>query len=156
MRLFLSFLFTTFLSISLASGQTTEVPKIFQLGEGEQFINTLTKDYSKTLLEACNNDMKAALGNWLEMMNEMDKYSEKINYDIKGVQVLFHVFWGVDGSIEHIGYLLQPDSKMVKEDEFKAFLSSFSKRYKLTITSDRKFKYYTNAAFPTFRERASD
>lgn len=127
-------------------------PDVFILGENESEYLTLQAAYSKSLLEVCNNDLQQAFDAWLNMMQEMDRYAEKIDYDIRGVKVMFHVFWNSDGTVAKLGYLLRPDSKLLPEAELKAFFSSFIRRYQLPLTSDKRFMHYTGATFPTFSE----
>lgn len=141
---------TSFLHFSLPAQETSS--DVFILGENESEYLVLQTSYSKSLLEACNNDLQLAFDTWLDMMQEMDRYAEKIDYDIRGVKVMFHVFWNPDGSVAKLGYLLRPDSKLLPEAELKAFFSSFIRRYKLPMTSDKRFMHYTGATFPTFSE----
>lgn len=156
MKLFLSLFLMLSLSSSslIAQKQVAEkMPAVFKLGENEKNYEKLTRSYSLSLLEACNNDIKVAFEKWLEMMVEVDTYAKKINYDLKGVKVWLHVFWAEDGSIDNIGYLLRPDSRNVDSAELKAFLASFCRQYKFPITASRRFSHYTGATFPTFKER---
>lgn len=141
---------TSFLHFSLPAQETSS--DVFILGENESEYLVLQTSYSKSLLEACNNDLQLAFDTWLDMMQEMDRYAEKIDYDIRGVKVMFHVFWNPDGSVAKLGYLLRLDSKLLPEAELKAFFSSFIRRYKLPMTSDKRFMHYTGATFPTFSE----
>ena len=156
MKLFLSLII--FFSFSLNSLSAQEVAeekstKVFQLGDDEKNYEKLARSYSLSLLEACNNDIKKAFEKWLEMMVQVDTYAKKINYDLKGVKVWLHVFWGEDGNIDNIGYLLRPDSRNIDSKELKAFLASFSRQYKFPVSANRKFSHYTGATFPTFKEK---
>ncbi|MBL7793494.1 MAG: hypothetical protein JNK77_14285 [Saprospiraceae bacterium] len=154
MKMFLTFVCTAIIAANVASAQTTDMPKVFVMGENEKGYEQLTQTYGQSLLEAAGNDFEKAFGTWLEMMVEMDNYSKKINFDIKGVKIWMHVFWGEDGKVNHIGYLLRPDSRNINTLELNAFFSSFIGRYKFPITSEKKFSHYTAANFPTLGERA--
>lgn len=140
----------------MAEAQETALPKVFVLGENEKAYEQLTRQYSRSLLEASNMDIQAAFDNWLDMMKAIDAYAVKINYDLKGVRIWFHVFWGPQGNIDHIGYLLRQDSRNVNSDEIRAFLLGFIKSYKLPLQSDQPFHHYTGATFPTFVERTNN
>ncbi|MEZ5042701.1 MAG: hypothetical protein R2828_22600 [Saprospiraceae bacterium] len=141
---------------SFLQGQESNIPKVFTLGESEQAYESLNQAYSKTLLEATNGDIKTAFDQWLNMMKEMDRYAEDINYDLNGAKIWLHVFWAANGKIDHIGYLLRSDSKNINEDELKAFFSSFMNRYTFPIKADKPFNHYTGATFPTFSVKVTN
>ena len=136
--------------------QQANTPKVFTLGESEQSYEGLNQAYSKTLLEATNGDIKLAFDQWLLMMKEMDEYAEQIRFNLNGVKLWLHVFWGAGGKIDHIGYLLRSDSRNVDEAEIKAFFSSFMNRYTFPIKSDKPFNHYTGATFPTFSVKVNN
>ena len=140
----------------LVKAQENAIPKVFMLGENEQAYEQLTRQYTKSLLEASNMDIEAAFDHWLDMMKAMDAYAAKINYDLKGVRIWFHVFWSPEGKIDHIGYLLRQDSRNVKTDEIRAFLLGFIKQYQLPLKSDQPFNHYTGVTFPTLVERTNN
>ena len=141
--------------LNALAAQGDAMPKVFVLGQQETGYEQLNQSYKQSLLEACNNDMQAAFDRWLEMMQEMENYAARINYnDLKGVKVLMHVFWNEDGTVAHLGYFVRPDSRLVKAEELSAFFTSFLNQYKFPVTSNRKFAHYTKASFPTFTERA--
>ncbi len=145
------------LALYSVQGQAQEaMPKVFLMGENEKAYEQLTQDYAQSLLEVCNNDMDMAFEQWLDMVKEMEKYAEKIKFDLKGVKLRLHVFWAADGKIDHIGYLLRSDSRNINTAELSAFFSSFINRYKLNKTSEKKFSHYTGATFPTFVEKLSE
>lgn len=139
-----------------AQAQIQQLPAVFLLGENEQPYEVATQTYSKTLLEVCNNDMKAAFDHWIVMMKEMEDFAQKIQFDIKGVKVWMHVFWNEQGRIDHIGYFLRPDSRNIKTNELSAFFKAFINQFDtFPLKADRKFSHYTGATFPTFVERAT-
>lgn len=144
-----AFLFTQ------AQAQIQQLPAVFLLGENEDSYEVATQTYSKTLLEVCSNDMKGAFDHWINMMKDMESFAERIKFDVKGVKVWMHVFWNEQGSIDHIGYFLRPDSRNIKTNELSAFFKAFMNQYEtFPLKSDRKFSHYTGATFPTFVERA--
>lgn len=140
----------------LITAQSSKMDQVFLLGEEEARYEQLTSIHSQSLLEATSGDIEAALNSWLAMQQAMDAYAAQINYDINGVKVWLHVFWDADGSIAHLGFLLRPDSRLVDQNELKAFFAGFIEQYQLPVQSDRKFSHYTGAAFPTLSQRASN
>ena len=153
MKLLLSIL--SLLFISQLGYSQTDSPTVFVLGENEKNYERLTQDYSQSLLEASGNDIKKAFNYWIDMMSAMDDYSERVRYDLKGVKVWIHVFWSKDGEIDHIGYILRPDSRNVDTAELSAFFSSFTRSYRFPLKSNKNFNHYTGASFPTFVQRSN-
>ena len=113
MKVVLSLILGTTLFASTLLAQTQEMPAVFKLGENEKGYEALNQAYSQTLLEVSNFDTQKAFDTWMGMMREMEEYSKKIRFDIKGVKLWLHVFWNEDGSVSHIGYLLRPDSRNI-------------------------------------------
>ena len=147
--------------VTITQAQITEesankIPKVFKLGEDESTYDELVKGYPLSLLEATNNDVKGAFNKWIQVLEEMENYSEKIRYNIKGLKLRLHVFWNESGNIDHIGYLLREDSRNVNDAELKAFLKSFVGRSKMDITAMRKYSFYTTATFPVYVERYTE
>lgn len=136
-----------------AFAQTT-LDRAFVLGENEQSYEQLAAKYATGLLQVSNNDMQAAFDNWVNLLQAVDDYADRINYDIKGVKVYLHVFVAPSGTIDHIGFLPRPDSRNVSVDELRAFFSGFTRSYRLPITADQPFNHYAGATFPTLNERA--
>lgn len=155
MKTFLSLFIGSLIFSATLYGQG-QAPKVFILGEDEQIYEKLTLDYSQTLLKASKNDIKSAFANWLEMMQEIEAYAKKIRFDIKGVRLWMHVFWNKEGKIDHIGFLLRPDSRNIPTRELAAFLSSFMNRYTFPLKSNENYAHYTGASFPTFFERVAN
>ncbi len=140
----------------LAAPLLAQDSPVFVLGEQEKKYEQLTRDYSQSLLTACDNDMQVAFDKWLEMMQAMEAYAKKIRFDLNGVSVWFHVFWSPEGNIDNVGFLLRPNSRNIPNADLAAFLSSFIKRYQFPVTSDQPFSHYTGATFPTFSQRVGD
>ena len=153
MKLLFSML--SFMIIAQIGTSQSKMPTVFVLGENEKNYETLTQDYSQSLLEASNNDIRKAFNYWIDMVSAMDDYADKIRFDLKGVKVWLHVFWSPDGKIDYLGYILRPDSKNVNTAELSAFFSSFTRNYQLPLKSRKKFNHYTGASFPTFVQRSN-
>ncbi len=134
----------------------TVVPRIFLLNEAEQAYEKLSTEYSQTLLEANGHQIEKALDSWVKMMQAIDAYAEQQNFDIKGVKLWMHVFWNPNGGIDHIGFMLRPESRYVNPTELKALLGSFARTYTLPVRGERRFSHYTGSTFPTLSERAAN
>ncbi|MEZ4994382.1 MAG: hypothetical protein R2824_28430 [Saprospiraceae bacterium] len=138
-----------------------KLPVVFELGQvDEKAYEQLSQEYNQSLLEVANFDMNKAFDQWIELMKSIDAYAARINFaeDIKGVQAFLQVFWSPDGTIDHIGYLLRPDSKNLTEQDKKelaAFFSSFARQHRFPLTSTKKFNHYTEVTFPTVVEKAN-
>lgn len=133
-------------------GQT--LPKVFVLGGDEALYETLTAEYSESMLTACGGNMEVAMGKWLGMLQEMEQYAKKVRYDLKGIKMWMQVFWDKDGTINHIGFRLRSDSRNVRNEEIMAFFSSFMNRYKFPVAYGQRYSHYVGVTFPTFVERA--
>jgi len=123
------------------------MPAVFILGEYDKQYESIMPGYT-TLLEACGGDMKLAYEKLMTMMREMQTYATLEKYDIKGVNAWMHFFWKEDGSIEHIGFYLKPNSRNVDTEKLRAFLNGFASWYKIPASSDKKFSHYSSFAFP--------
>jgi hypothetical protein len=102
----------------------------------------------QSLLESCQNDMNAAYEKLIGMMREMEAFANLSGYDLKGINAWMHFFWRADGSIEHIGFYLKPNSKNVNTDSLKSFLLAFSKQYKFPLRAEKKYNHYSSFSFP--------
>ena len=156
MKVLLSLILGTTLFASSLLAQSEEMPAVFKLGNNEKGYEALNQAYSQTLLEVSNFDTQKAFDSWMDMMQEMQEYSKKIRFDIKGVKVWLHVYWNEDGSLSHVGYLLRPDSRNIDELEMAAFFKTFMGRYKLPVSSSKKFSHYTGANFPIYSEKVNN
>jgi hypothetical protein len=157
MKALTTLLFIGFVGVSGLKAQTESVPRVFVLGQHEKGYEQLTQTYKQSLLEACKNDMEGAFEKWLLMMQAMEAYAEKTAFDIKGVRVLFHVFWNESGGIDYLGYFLRPDSRNLQDQETKeleAFFGAFLRQYTFPVSSNRKYNHYSRAYFPMFTDRA--
>lgn len=137
------------------SAAPSQLPRVFLMGGNEKSYEALLEDYPKTLLEVCDNDMKVAFERWLEMMQALENYARRINFDIKGMKVRLHVFWDTEGNIEHIGYIFRSQSRNARPEEFTAFLSSFTRQYQFPLKTQQKYSHYTIATFPMFSETSN-
>lgn len=133
-----------------ANGQSDnqELPKVFLLGQHESAYNEAAIAHSTLLLEVCDNNLRTAHEKWHSMLMEMQAYSEQIDFNINGVRIWIHVFWEPNGSINHIGYYLKPQSRNISTAELTAFFKSFSNNYQFPLIETRKYSHYGSASFP--------
>lgn len=124
-----------------------DVPTVFLLGEHNKFYEEMMSGQS-TLLDVCDEDMNFAYDKLMGMMREMEAYAELVDFDLKGINAWMHFFWRPDGSIDHIGFHLKPNSKNVSTDLMKNFLEGFAKQYKLPLKHSKKFSHYSSFSFP--------
>ncbi len=140
----------------LANAQSASLDKVFLLGTQEQAYEQYTGEYSQSLLEASSGNITQAFESWLDMQQSIDAYAKSQRYDLNGVKIWLHVFWAADGSIDHLGFLLRPDSRFVDTNELKVLLAGFIENYRFPLRSNTKFSHYTGATFPTLSQRKSD
>jgi hypothetical protein len=148
-------------SIQAQSGSPENVrpaqslPSVFILGEYDKQYEAAMPGYI-TLLEACDGEMKTAFDKLMMMMREMEAYATLEKYDIKGINAWMHFFWREDGSIEHIGFYLKPNSRNVDTEKLRNFLNGFANWYKIPVQSGKKFAHYSSFAFPIAFLHTSD
>lgn len=130
--------------------QKGQYPAVFLIGDYSDAFESLSRQYEISLLNACEDDMDLAFNKWIEMMRAVELYSEKYNYDIKGVKMWLKVFWAADGSIEHMAYYLKPNSRNIDTEILSSLLTNFAKEYKTTLDSNADYSHYGTASFPTF------
>ena len=149
-----------FLLICLAIGSSLsaqDMRKAFLLGENEEQYDQLRTEHARTLLTVFNNNEEQALKTWFQLMQKMEDYSDKIDFDLNGVKLFINVFWNADGTIAYVGALPKPDSKNVKTEDLIAFFSSYLRQNTVTApASDRKYSHYTSVFFPIFAEKVSN
>lgn len=154
MKLLFVFLIQCALFTGLAA-QSDGISRVFMMGEKEGEYENLKKQYQQSLLQACDNRIEKASGKWLQLLKAMEDYSKTIDFDLKGLKLWLHVFWAADGSIEHIGFFLRPDSRNLDLKELKAFFTSFLNQggHQTEVETVGKFAKYARASFPVYSQR---
>lgn len=129
----------------------------FILGSNEEQYDQLRTDYARTMLTVCNENPEEALKHWFKLLQSVEQYADKIDFDLNGAKLYINVFWEAEGGIAHIGILPMPDSKNIKHENLVAFFSSFIRQYVPSgeLKSDRKFSHYTTVSFPTFSKKSN-
>lgn len=140
-------------STAMAVPQDTIPLKVFLIGEDQKSFEKLSLEYQDLLLTACDDDMEDAFMKWMQMLRDIEAYSEDLDYDIKGVKMWLKVFWGPEGTIRHIAYFLKPNSRNINIDQLTAFFKSFISQYKFPVVHSESYSHYGSAAFPTFPRR---
>jgi len=128
----------------------TLLPTVFLIGEFETQYTDAIQNYETLLITACDNDMDEAYTKWVSMLEEMEAYSEEIDFDLKGLKGWFNIFWEPNGQISHFAYYLRPVSKNLDLEELNAFFNSFIKNYRFPLVYDKKYSHYGTASFPVF------
>lgn len=124
-------------------------PRVFIISENEMLFEELSKEYSKLMLEACDNDINKSSNEWVNMLFQMQKYSKRWNYDrLNGVKVWIKVFCDKRGRIKHIAYAVKPSSRTVDTELFSKFLERFIRVHRMKIRTNSNFSHYTSASFP--------
>jgi hypothetical protein len=140
---------------SVKSNPQMGLPSVFILGEYDKQYNETVPAYG-SLLDACNGDMQVAYNKLMSLMQEMEAYAALEQYDLKGINAWMHLFFKPDGSIEHIGFHLKPNSRNVSTDRLKEFLEGFARQYKFPLSAGSKFSHYSSFSFPVVVNQASD
>ena len=128
----------------------TTLPTVFLIGEYETQYTEAIQSYETLLITACENDMELAYSKWVSMLEEMEAYSDEIDYDLKGLKVWINIFWEPDGTISHLGYYLKTVSKNIDVEELSAFFKSFINNYRFPMAYDKKYSHFGTASFPVF------
>jgi hypothetical protein len=124
-------------------------PRVFIIEENELLFEELSQEYSKLMLEACDNDINKSSSEWVNMLLQMQKYSKRWNYDrLNGVKVWIKVFCDKRGRIKHIAYAVKPSSRTVDTELFSKFLERFIRVHRMKIRTNSNFSHYTSASFP--------
>ncbi|MEM9884686.1 MAG: hypothetical protein AAF849_02270 [Bacteroidota bacterium] len=155
-RVFFSIFLSTFsLTAAFAVEEAVDnlLPSVFQIGDFQEEYEALIKTHDHSLMEVCDNDMRAAYSKLSSMFREMELHAERRNYNIKGIRIWLHIFWKKDGSIAHLAYHLRPNSRNVSIAGLENFLIDFIQHYHFPLISKHAYELYTNVAFPLYSKR---
>ncbi len=134
-------------TFSTDNSESNSLPLVFMLGEKSQAYEKVTPSY-QTLLDACQGDMPGAFQKLYSMMKEMEAYAEMADYDLDGVNAWMHFFWNEDGSVDHIGFHLKPNSRNIEVEDFELFLKNFASQYKFPLAVNSQYAHYSTFSFP--------
>ncbi len=148
----LTLIFTTVLS-SNAQSDNGSVPKVFLIGEHENYYEQLVTECNTMLLSVCKDSMNVAYANWLSMLSDLESFAEANEFEINGVKIWVNVFWNGDGSIRHIVYYPKSTSRNMDFAELSAFFESFIDSYQFPVKHFSCYSHYGSATFPTFSKR---
>jgi hypothetical protein len=124
-------------------------PKVFVLGDDEEWVTQLTKKHPALMITVFDNNMDNAYSKWVEVLADMEDYANRINYDIRGVKLWLNIYWNKNGVIENIGFYLKPNSRNVKPEDLMAFFTSYLKNQKIRIPYHLAYYHNGSATFPT-------
>lgn len=139
--------------MSAQSEGVNELPKAFLIGEYETEYGNLINQYPESLLSISNDSIELAYINWMYLLYDMEKHSQKINFDLKGLKIWLNVFWNKNGQIEYISYYPKPNSRNMEFKELTAFFIDFINNFNSRIKGKDNFVHYGSARFPSFAEK---
>lgn len=128
------------------------LPVVFMIGQNELQYEGLVTECSNPLLTVCQDSMDLAYRQWMGMLNEMEQFAEKSEFDIKGIKIWLNVFWDAEGQIRHLVYFPKPNSRNMDFDLLTKFLFKFADNYQMDQPSAACFSHFASATFPTFAE----
>jgi len=152
----MNYLIIFLLTFSLGThlfAQKSNFPKVVNVAQNSAILEDLSTIYKGSLFSASNADFIKTTKNWHQVLIGLEKYSEKIDFDLKGVKIWIKVFFAKDGNIEHITYILAETSINIDTIELEAFLRSFMKNYKLPESHEQNFSYDARIQFPLYLMR---
>ena len=142
--------FLSFALCNISYAQSADLPKVFMIGEYEDEYEGLVVSCSDKLLSVCDNSMEEAYNKWMAMMGDMEAYSVKSEFDLRGIKIWINVFWNKDGTVQNIVYYPKPNSRNMNFEELTSFFYSFLSDYQLDQKNEECFSFYGSASFPTF------
>jgi len=132
--------------------QLDTMPSVFMIGQNEMEYEGLVSNCSNPLLTVCQDSMDLAYRRWLGMLNEMEIFAEKSEFEIRGIKIWLNVFWNSDGSIKHLVYFPKPNSRNMDFKLLTKFFGSFVENYQMKSLDSSCYSHYGSAAFPTFAD----
>ena len=125
-----------------------ELPRIFVLGANEKAHMEVDSAYTESLLNASQNNMRAAQRSWLNLLVSMEDYAHQIKFPLDGIKVYIHLYCDGTGKINHLGFLPLADSRNVPMPELRAFFSSFTRHNDFPASPCPRFKFNSKVDFP--------
>ena len=132
------------------------LPKVFLLGDHEEAYNKTMSKYNTTLLDVCNDNVDVAFDKWIEVAQNMELTAQVEGINLNGVKLLLYVLWNEDGSISHLGYYLQSNSRNINNEKLVAFLEVFISSYKIQLDANERYYHYARASFPLICKKKSN
>lgn len=127
--------------------------RVSMIGDDESLQSSLNIECSDILINIQGLDMSQAYTIWLSMLSDLEKYADRMSFDIKGLRLWINVYWEEDGSIRHINYYPKPNSKNIDFEQFSHFLNGFANDYRLLLKHSSCFSHFGSASFPTFYDQ---
>lgn len=125
-------------------------PRVFVIDENELLFEELSREYNMLMLSACDNDVKKASQEWLNMLLKMEYYAElwNVKEQLYGTKLWVKVFCDKRGRIQHIAYALKPSSRAIDGELFQQFLERFLRVYRMDVRATAGYSHYTSMSFP--------
>ncbi len=146
---------TVFLMIgqkSFCQSNKNGAEKVFFIGDNQEYYDKIIPKYSLPLLTACNQDVDKAFNHWTTLLNNLEQFSEKQGFDIKGVKIWVNVFWNDKGEVDHFVFYPKPNSKNIDYEKMKLIVSKFftSQPTQIPLQQKTGFSHFGTANFPIF------
>ncbi len=128
------------------------MPTVFTVGEYGKKYEELVSDCDLALFQISGQSMDTAYMHWLEVLNDIESFSNNNNFDIRGVKIWVNIFWNADGSIQHIVYFPKRSSRNINFDHFGKMLEDYIKYANPFLLSGGCYSHFGSASFPTHAE----
>lgn len=127
-----------------------QLPSVFLMGEYERPYERMSAQYKNLLIQAYDLDLNKAYSAWTHVLEEMEIYAEKEQFNIKGLKLWMNVFFNKNGTIQHIAYYPKPNSRNMQTEHISNFLIGFCKNYQFAGGMPMACSHFGSASFPTF------
>jgi hypothetical protein len=135
----------------------SSLPQVFFIGDYQQEYDQLITKHNEVLLSVHNNSMDKAFNHWTSILTSLEQYSEKHDFDLKGVKIWINIFWDVNGKIKHLAFYPKPNSKNIDYEKMKSIVSDFVLSYNTVLVPSKKaYSHYGTANFPIFARLIED
>lgn len=144
------------LLVAAVSLTAQELPAAFPTGAHYSEVEALYEQHQVSLIEVCDFNLDSAGMQWLAFLEDIEARASELGVDLNGVRLILTVFFQADGSVRHIGFSRQVQSRNIREEVLQAFFRQFAKGYRLPISATGRFFHEGPAVFPLRPMRAGD
>lgn len=134
---------------ALVSQSLDSLPVVFTVGEYGKQYEELVSDCELPLLQAAGKSMDQSSEHWLRVMQEIEKFCEMHDFDIKGVKLWVNIFWNADGRIRHIVYFPKRSSRNIDFARLGNLLGAFAMQSEARLRAPDCYSHFGSASFPT-------
>ena len=134
--------------VLLFSAPDSVIPRVFIKGDHEKLEDLLTQQFPKPLLYVFKDNSQNAFAAWANMLWEMEKFSDKIGFDVRGIKAFATFYFDRKGSIRHIAYSLKSNSRYIKAEDLDKFFRQFMANYRMNVNSKYNFQHEFTLSLP--------